>query len=223
VHRNAILVAYLAKNIQYMFVLPKIYPITDCKITKLSHAEQVKILIEGGAEIIQLREKFATPKDFYEDAKNAVTIAKSANVQIIINDRVDIALAVKADGVHLGQDDLQPVYARKILGENAIIGFSTHTTKQATEAAKFPIDYIAIGPIFETTTKENPDKVIGINGLREIRKALKDIQLVAIGGITFANSGEVLQIVDSIALISAILKGSIKENMTNLLQNIANS
>jgi thiamine-phosphate pyrophosphorylase len=203
-----------------MFVLPKIYPITDCRITKLSHTDQVKKLIDSGAEIIQLREKFASPKDFYEDAKNAVTIANKANVKIIINDRVDIASAVKADGVHLGQDDLPPIYARKILGENAIIGFSTHTVKQAVEAVKLPIDYIAIGPIFATTTKENPDKVVGIESLKDVRKEIQDFPLVAIGGITLENVEEVLQIADSIALISAILGGSIDENMRKFIDSV---
>ena len=84
--------------------LPKIYPITDTRISKLTHAEQVARLIEGGAKFIQLREKYASPKDFYEAAKVALKIARDKNVKIIINDRVDIALALKADGVHLGQD-----------------------------------------------------------------------------------------------------------------------
>jgi thiamine-phosphate pyrophosphorylase len=203
-----------------MFVLPKIYPITDCRITKLSHTEQVKKLIEGGAEIIQLREKFATPKDFYEDAKNAVTMANKADVRIIINDRVDIALAVKADGVHLGQDDLSPIYARKILGENAIIGFSTHTVKQAIEAIKLPINYAAIGPIFATTTKENPDETVGIEGLKNAGKAISDFPLVAIGGISFENVSGVLQFADSVALISAILDGSISENMQSFVNSV---
>ncbi len=130
------------------FNFPKIYPITDVRLTKLSHAEQVEKLIEGGAKIIQLREKYASPKDFYESANNALEIARRHNVKIIINDRVDIALALKADGVHLGQDDLPPEQARKILGERAIIGFSTHNIKQAIPAIKLPVNYIAIGPVF---------------------------------------------------------------------------
>jgi thiamine-phosphate pyrophosphorylase len=206
-----------------MFVLPKIYPITDCRISKLSHTEQVKKLIENGAEIVQLREKFATPKEFYEDAKIAVTIAKQADVRILINDRVDIALAVKADGVHLGQEDLPPDYARKLLGETAIIGFSTHTFEQAIAAIKLPIDYIAFGPIFTTKTKENPDKTVGIEGLSKVKKAIGYFPLVAIGGITIENSPEILKTADSVALISGILQGSIEENLKHLLQNIAES
>ncbi|MEP7039097.1 MAG: thiamine phosphate synthase, partial [Acidobacteriota bacterium] len=97
--------------------MPKIYPITDTRITNLSHAAQVEKLIEGGATFIQLREKYASPKDFYEQAKEALKIARKSDVKIIINDRVDIALALGADGVHLGQADLSPEHARKILGE----------------------------------------------------------------------------------------------------------
>jgi thiamine-phosphate pyrophosphorylase len=105
--------------------LPKIYPITDVRLSGLSHAEQVKRLIDGGARFIQLREKHASPKDFYESASEALKIARENRVKIVINDRVDIALALKADGVHLGQDDLPPAEARKILGEKAIIGRKT--------------------------------------------------------------------------------------------------
>ena len=158
-------------------LLPKIYPITDTRFANLSHARQVVKFIEGGAELIQLREKFASPKDFYEDAREAIEIARAENVKIIINDRVDIALALKADGVHLGQTDLPPEFARRILGEKAIIGFSTHNLEQALEALKFPIDYLAIGPVFATKTKENPDKTVGIEGLKKVREAIVDFPL----------------------------------------------
>jgi thiamine-phosphate pyrophosphorylase len=93
--------------------LPKIYPITDVRLAKLSHVEQVEKLVEGGAEIIQLREKYASPREFYESAKNALDVARRHNVKIIINDRVDIAQALGADGVHLGQDDLPPSMSEK--------------------------------------------------------------------------------------------------------------
>lgn len=189
------------------FSLPKIYPITDISITKLSHLEQVERLIEGGAKLIQLRDKYSTPKDFYESAKAVMDFTRDKDVKIIINDRVDIALAVKADGAHLGQDDLPPIYARKILGEKAIIGFSTHNIPQAIEATKMPIDYVAIGPVFATSTKENPDPVVGIEGLKTVREAIGDFPLVAIGGIRFETAKDVLENgADSIALISQILR-----------------
>ncbi len=198
-------------------LLPKIYPITDTNLTNLSHAEQVKKLIAGGAEFIQLREKHASAFDFYEAAEKSLKIARKHNVKIIINDRVDIALTLKADGVHLGQDDLPPEKAREMLGKKAIIGFSTHNLKQAIEAKNKPIDYIAIGPVFATNTKENPDKVVGLNKLKSIRKELGEIPLVAIGGINYENYQSVLNCeVDSVAVISGILSNpkKIAENFS---------
>lgn len=188
------------------FELPKIYPITDRRISGLSHAEQVEKLIGGGARFIQLREKHLAPKDFYSEAEKVLAFARARNVKIIINDRVDLALALKTDGVHLGQDDLPPAEARKILGETAIIGFSTHTVAQAIAAVKFPVDYIAIGPIFETSTKENPDAVVGIEGLRQVRETIGAFPLVAIGGITKENARLCLEAgADSVAVISCLL------------------
>lgn len=191
--------------------LPKIYPITDTRISKISHAEQVEKLIEGGATFIQLREKYAAPKDFYAAAKTALEIARQYAVKIIINDRVDIALALKADGIHLGQDDLPPEQARKILGERAIIGYSTHDLEQAFEASKMPIDYLAIGPVFATNTKENPDAVVGIEGVKKVRQNIGDFPLVAIGGITLENFAEVLEAgADSVAVISSLISDAEK-------------
>ncbi len=193
------------------FNLPKIYPITDVRLTKISHAEQVEKLIEGGAKIVQLREKYAAPKDFYESAKKALKIARRQNVKIIINDRVDIALVLKADGVHLGQDDLPPKNAREILGEKAIIGFSTHNIKQAISAVKLPINYLAIGPVFATKTKENPDEIVGIEGVKKVREAVGDFPLVAIGGITLENFQDVLDAgANSVAIISDLLSDAEK-------------
>ncbi|MDQ3181009.1 MAG: thiamine phosphate synthase [Acidobacteriota bacterium] len=186
--------------------LPKIYPITDTRIANLSHTEQVEKLTRGGATLIQLREKSASPKDFYAQAKEVLEIARKYVVKIIINDRVDIALTLKADGVHLGQDDLSPEHARKILGDKAIIGFSTHNLKQAVEAMKFPIDYVATGPVFATRTKKNSDAVIGVEGVIKVREAIGDFPLVAIGGINLENFQEVLDAgADSVAIISDLV------------------
>lgn len=196
--------------------LPNIYPITDVRLSGLSHAEQARRLISGGAIFIQLREKYASPKDFYKSAKDALEIARKNDVKIIINDRVDIALALKADGVHLGQDDLPPGEARKILGEKSIIGFSTHNVRQAVKAANFPINYVAIGPIFATTTKENPDKVVGLEGVKKVREAVGNFPLVAIGGINSENFRKVLRAgADAVAVVSDIVSepDKIVENM----------
>lgn len=186
--------------------LPVIYPITDTQIANLSHAEQAARLIDGGAKLIQLRDKRASPKEFYRQALEALKIARASGVKILINDRVDIALAVRADGVHLGQHDLPPVSARQILGEKAIVGYSTHDLTQVSEALQMPIDYIAIGPVFPTTTKENPDKVVGLDFIKQARRLIGDFPLVAIGGITSQNFRDVLRSgADSTAMIGELL------------------
>ena len=186
--------------------LPPIYPITDTRLSKLSHAAQVERLVRGGAAFVQLREKSASMKDFFADAADAIVFARKNDAKIIINDRVDLALALRADGVHLGQDDLPPLEARKILGASAIIGFSTHNLKQAVAALALPIDYIAVGPIFDTNTKENADETVGLENLKKIRAAVGDFPLVAIGGINSTNFNAVLKAgADSVAVIGDLL------------------
>ena len=188
------------------FRLPKVYPLTDVVISGLSHAEQVKRLAAGGATIIQLREKKMAPRAFYDEAKAAVDIARKAGIRLIINDRVDIALAVGADGVHLGQDDLPVESARVLLGSDAIIGLSTHNLQQAEKALNSPVSYIALGPIFTTRTKSNPDPELGLSRLQQISNVVKSIPLVAIGGITPKNATDVIAAgADSVAQISFLL------------------
>lgn len=187
--------------------LPKLYPITDARLSGLSHAEQIALMGEGGASLVQLREKHLSPRDFYAAAEDALSVARERKMLLIVNDRVDIALAVGADGVHLGQDDMPPAAARELLGQQAIIGFSTHSIEQAREAARLLVDYIAIGPIFNTSSKENPDAVIGLDGLRRVRQAVGQMPLVAIGGITSETASAVLNAgADAIAVISLLLK-----------------
>jgi thiamine-phosphate pyrophosphorylase len=186
-------------------LLPRVYPITDVELSGLSHAEQVRLLSLGGASLIQLREKRMPALEFYEQAK----AAQQAGVQLIINDRVDIALAIGARGVHLGQDDLSPEAARKLLGPQAVIGYSTHNVDQAISATKLPIDYLAIGPIFSTSTKSDTAPVLGLDGLRTVRRAIGAFPLVAIGGITLTNARAVIDAgADSVAVISALLSAA---------------
>jgi len=187
----------------------RLYPLTDRRLSGLSHAEQVSHLSKGGATLVQLREKILSPFEFYREAAEAVCIARERRVKIIINDRVDIALALKADGVHLGQDDLPAEDARKLLGPEVIIGFSTHNLEQAFLSTKMPIDYIAIGPIFSTATKQSSEPPLGLDGLSQVRQAVREIPLVAIGGITSQNSQAVLDAgADAIAVISDIWNAS---------------
>lgn len=201
------------------FTLPKIYPITDTSISGLSHRDQVEQLIDGGATLIQLREKHASPKEFFHVAREALTIAHSAGTKLIINDRVDIALAIGADGVHLGQTDMPVEAARRLLGDDAIVGFSTHNLNQVEAAVSFPIDYLAFGPIFPTATKENPDPIVGLTELADIKNLVGSLPLVAIGGISARAIREVLiSGADSVAVISAVLTRAhpIAENLRNL-------
>jgi thiamine-phosphate pyrophosphorylase len=191
-------------------ILPRLYPVTDARLSKLSHAEQVSRLARGGASLIQVREKHESARSFFKEAEAALRAAREFGARLIINDRVDIALALGADGVHLGQDDLPPEAARRIMGERAIIGFSTHSVEQAIAASRLPIDYLAIGPVFPTHTKENPDPVVGLDGLRRVREAVSpELSLVAIGGISLENGAQALAAgACSLAVISALLTDS---------------
>jgi thiamine-phosphate pyrophosphorylase len=184
----------------------KTYPLTDVRLSGLSHAEQVAKLSEAGASLIQLREKHLSAGEFYKQAEEALRVGRQRGARIIINDRVDIALALGADGVHLGQEDIPPEAVRQLLGDSVIIGFSTHSVEQALRAAASPVDYLAIGPIFATSSKSNPDPEIGLEGLRRVRKAVGNIQLVAIGGISLQNVSRVLAAgADAVAVITAVL------------------
>ena len=206
------------------FKLPSIYPITDTRLSRLSHAEQVARLIDGGATLIQLRDKLSAPADFLLQAEAALSVARRNNVRLIINDRVDIALALGADGVHLGQSDLPPEVARRLMTSRAIIGFSTHNAEQLKIASILPVDYVAFGPIFETGTKKDHEPVASLAGLRSARAILGNTPLVAIGGITAANAPDVLDAgANSIAVISALLSNpaQISENLHRMLIDLS--
>jgi thiamine-phosphate pyrophosphorylase len=170
----------------------RVYPLTDRRISGLSHAQQVLELSSCGARIVQLREKELSTHDFYAEAADAIDVARQHNMRIIINDRVDIAHALKADGVHLGQEDLPPDAARRILGAEAIIGVSTHNMEQIRVASRMPVDYVALGPIFRTPVKQSASQPLGPGGLRHGRELLGEMPLVAIGGITEAGSRALL-------------------------------
>jgi thiamine-phosphate pyrophosphorylase len=202
--------------------LPPLYPIIDfsCFAAQsdpiaaiVRYAEE---LISAGATLIQLRDK-SQPEQirrFLSCARELrrVTLDRAT---LIINDRVDICLAADADGVHLGQDDLSPAAARKIFdqvkeGKKLLIGFSTHNLAQLREADSLPIDYIAIGPVFATGSKANPDPVVGLEGVRQARQVTRK-PLVAIGGITRQNCSQVKAAgADAVAVISDILESPAK-------------
>jgi thiamine-phosphate pyrophosphorylase len=182
----------------------KLYAITDCQLSNCTHQEIVAQLLAGGARWIQLRDKEASAKEMLDAARACLALTRAAGAALIINDRVDVALAANADGVHLGQDDLTVEEAREMLGPDKIIGLSTHSLDQVCGALDTTANYIAVGPVFPTTTKENPDSVVGLELVREVR-ALTKRPLVAIGGITLERAPEVIAAgADSVAVISAL-------------------
>ncbi len=187
-----------------MFQIPKLYPITDCQLSNCTHEEIVQMMLAGGAELIQLRDKDASAKELLDAARTCRAVTQAAGARLIINDRVDVALTSGADGVHLGQEDLSVEEAREILGEDKIIGVSTHSLEQFNAALETSANYIAVGPVFQTITKENADPVVGLELVRQA-KALTDRPLVAIGGITVERAAEVIAAgADSVAVISAL-------------------
>jgi thiamine-phosphate pyrophosphorylase len=203
------------------FDLPPIYPITDRNISGLSHESQLRSLFEGGARIAQIRDKTASSRVFFDSVRRCIEMRKRSGGVLIVNDRVDVALILEADGVHVGQDDLPPSEARKLLGEDAIIGFSTHNLDQVRKGRSQPIDYIAFGPVFETATKHDRETAVGLDRLKRVRDEIGDLPLVAIGGIDHDNLRSVLEAgADSAAMISALLNdpGMITENIKKSLE-----
>jgi thiamine-phosphate pyrophosphorylase len=186
--------------------LPRLYAIIDPAQTGgRSPIEVAATLVAAGVHLIQLRDKYASSGELYRTARKLGECVREAGGAFIVNDRADVALAVGADGVHVGQDDLPVESARAILGSGKVIGYSTHILEQVRDADRSPADYIAFGPIFPTVSKANPDPVVGLDGLREARKATRK-PLVAIGGITIENARAVIEAgADSVAVIRALV------------------
>jgi thiamine-phosphate pyrophosphorylase len=184
-------------------LLPRFYPILDTGLLlrrRLSPVETAVQILDAGARILQLRHKEFFSEEAFGLAGRIADLCRAAGATFIINDRADIAALLNA-GLHLGQQDLSPSAARRVL-KTGVIGFSTHNAGQLHAAADEPADYLAIGPIFATASKENPDPVLGLDQLRRSRP-LTDRPLVAIGGITRANARAVLDAgADSVAVIS---------------------
>jgi thiamine-phosphate pyrophosphorylase len=197
--------------------LPALYAILDPEQTQGRAAESVlRDLLDGGAKILQLRAKRLSGKDFLELARQARSLTRAHHCRLIVNDRLDIALACDADGVHLGQDDLPLHAARKVMPEK-LIGVSTHDLEQAREAERGGADYIGFGPMFGTTTKQTDYTARGGARLRDVRNAVR-LPIVAIGGITEANVAQVWDNgADSAAMISDILCA---ENITEKIRRI---
>ena len=192
--------------LQRLFREAPLYPILDTSLLwKVSPPAGIKPLLRAGVRIIQYRHKARFRRKDFDECSALADQVHQAGGLFLVNDRADVAALCGADGVHLGQLDLPPVKARQFLGEEKIIGFSTHSREQAVQAETCPVDYIAIGPIFATRTKQDPDPVVGLELISEIRKFTAK-PLVAIGGITLENAPSVLRAgADAVAVISDLL------------------
>ncbi|SFT56236.1 thiamine-phosphate diphosphorylase [Methanosarcina thermophila] len=180
------------------------YLVTDSRLSKKGTLSDVKEAVESGCKIVQYREKDKSTKVMIEEASEIKKIC-SGKAIFLVNDRIDIALAVDADGVHIGQDDMPLETARRLLGEDKIIGLSVHDREEAILAEKAGADYVGLGPIFDTATKKDAGEGIGLLKLREVKAAIR-IPVVAIGGINRGNCESVVQNgADSLVAISAVV------------------
>ena len=184
-------------------ILPPFYPVLDTTLLRrvgLSMEDAAEATLEAGARILQLRHKAFFSRDVFESAERVAGMCRAAQALFVVNDRADVARLLDA-GLHLGQDDLAPADARKVMDASSIVGFSTHNAEQLRRGDCEPVDYLAIGPIFTTASKEKPDPVLGVERLRSLR-ALTVKPLVAIGGIKRESADMVLEAgADSVAII----------------------
>jgi thiamine-phosphate pyrophosphorylase len=190
-----------------MISLPRLYAILDTSLFPGTEAlgESAKEMVAGGVTLLQYRNKSGNARQMLDQARELKRLLGDS-VKLIMNDRADLCIAAGFDGVHLGQEDLSPEGARKVIGESLWIGVSTHDPKQVAAADQTSADYIAIGPVFATLSKANPEPVIGVDGIREARRHTGK-PLVAIGGITRANCLSVMDAgADSVAVISDLIR-----------------
>jgi len=205
--------------------IPRFYAILDAaQIGNQPPATVCEALLAVGVRLIQYRAKRASSREIYEICCQLAEQVRRAEGIIIVNDRADIARAVEADGVHLGQEDLPVELARRVLDPGKWVGYSTHDLAQVREADRSSADYIAFGPIFPTQSKEKPDPVVGLEGLRQARQATRK-PLVAIGGITLENARDVIEAgADSAAVIADLLRApDVGKRAREFLRALGNS
>jgi thiamine-phosphate pyrophosphorylase len=179
------------------------YFITDARLSRAGNLSDTRNAVAAGVKVVQYRDKHASTRKMYEEAKTLKAICQG--VTFLINDRLDIALAVDADGVHLGCGDMPYQVARKLLGKNKIIGLTVHSVKEAKQAQQLGADYISVSPIFATKTKSNAGKPTGIRLIKEIRRRVS-IPIIAIGGINLTNAKKVIAAgADGLCAISAVV------------------
>jgi thiamine-phosphate pyrophosphorylase len=191
-----------------------LYPILDASLeTEATVSAGIEALARAGCVSFQLRVKERSSREFHRWAREARAVSHRAKIRLLVNDRVDVAMLVEADGVHLGQEDLSPESARRLLGDDAVIGLSTHDLEEARRADGMPVDYVAIGPIFETRTRKGAHPALGIEGARRVRDVVVK-PLVAIGGITLERAPALLDAgIDALAVISALKAGTSLETV----------
>ena len=190
-----------------MIVLPRLYPILDagCFPNALGLITAAEELASAGVTLVQYRNKSGNARVMLEQARE-LKKHLGDSIRLIMNDRADLALMAEFDGVHVGQDDLSPESVRKIIGPERWLGVSTHHPEQLRDADLTSADYLAIGPVFSTSSKEKPDPVVGLEGVRGARR-LTEKPLVAIGGITRGNAASLIEAgADSVAVISDLLR-----------------
>jgi thiamine-phosphate pyrophosphorylase len=190
-----------------MILLPRLYPILDtaCLTDRKSLCEAAEEFAAAGCTVLQYRNKSGNARQMLDEARE-LRARLAAGVKLIMNDRADLCIAAGFDGLHVGQDDLSPEAARSIIGAERWLGVSTHNPEQLAEADQTSADYLAIGPVFATSSKANPDPVVGLDGVRRARE-LTHKPLVAIGGITRANARSVIDAgADAVAVISDLLR-----------------
>jgi thiamine-phosphate pyrophosphorylase len=187
-------------------VLPRLYVILDATLLKISAKECAKSVVDAGVRLIQYRNKHASARELFETSRELAEYLNPIGVQFIVNDRADVAVLAGARGVHVGQHDLGVEQTRRVMGEGKWVGISTHCVGQFGSALETSAEYIAVGPIFATGSKQSPDPVVGVGFVRETR-AMTDKPMVAIGGITLERAAEVIEAgADSVAIISDILR-----------------
>mgnify|MGYP002381226852 CR=1 FL=1 len=184
--------------------LPRFYPILDTELLDargFSAVEAAAALLDAGVRILQYRRKGPFTRARYEEAGRTAELSRQAGALFVVNDRADIAALLDDAGLHVGQEDLSPADARKVIGPSRVLGYSTHNEAQMREAAEQPVDYVAFGPVFGTASKRNPDPTVGLDLLRAVRR-LTAKPLVAIGGITRETAASVFEAgADSVAVI----------------------
>ena len=186
-------------------VLPRLYAILDAALLKIPAKECAKSLVDAGVRLIQYRNKRASGRELFEASRELAEYLNPLGVRFIVNDRTDVAVLAGAGGVHVGQDDLELEQARVVMGDGKWVGISTHNAGQFRGALETSANYIAVGPVFATGSKENPCPVVGVGFVRETR-GLTDRPIVGIGGITLERAAEVIEAgADSVAIISDIL------------------